>query len=616
MKEIHILPGEEFKYQGSFFKIRRVIDLKTVLAENTNNGNLLNIPIKDLAPIETEAIGQIVIPRTIELSDKEWDDAHKKFEIIKPLLEAKGNGEMVIARAKEFGINKATVYRWIEKYTLTESITSLAESRGKSLKGKKKIDSEVEEILKKGIEEIYLTKQRKKVTKVIDYVIKKCKDLGLAGPHENTIRKRIKELNEFEILKKRYSAKASREAYDPSYGKFTNAPHPLSVVEIDHTKVDLILVDEVNRLPIGRPWITLATDIYSRMIVGYYLSFDAPSFLSVGLCIAHSILPKEKWLLSLGVEGDWPCWGKMKIVHSDNGKEFKSSAMKRSCAEYGIELNYRPPGKPYWGGHVERLLGTLSQEIHTLPGTTFSNTKERKDYKSEKKAAITIKEFEQWLVTYIVNVYHKQLHTGIEMSPIDKYEQGIIGSNGHPGVGLQPKIMDESKVKLDFMPYMERTVQDYGVMVDRIHYYSDVLKKWVNKTDITSGKARLKKKFIFKYDPRDISCIYFFDPELKDYFQIPYRDLSKPSISIWEYRAAKNKLKADGIGNIDEDKIFAAFERMKQIEEEAVSKTKRTKIARSRGRKSNTDRIQLAPKNLPAVQEYNQIDLANIQPFD
>lgn len=615
MIDLMIQPGEEVKYQGATFKIRRVIDLSQVLAENLKTGNLLRIPIKDLHPKSLPSDQATTIPKTIELSEKEWSSAQKKYEVIKPLLNAKGDGQLVAQRAKETGINKATIYRWLEKYERAGSVALLAESRGKALRGRKKLSKETEEILKQGIEEVYKTRQRRKIGKVINFVIKKCRDLGIEEPHQNTIRKRIREINEFELTKKRYGTKIARENFDPNYGSFPGADHPLSIVQIDHTPVDLILVDEINRIPIGRPWITVAIDVYSRMIVGYYLSFDSPNFLSVGLCISHSILPKEKWLLNLGVDGEWPCWGKMKTIHTDNAKEFRSKAMERSCMDYGINIEWRPCGKPYWGGHIERLLGTFAKEIHDLPGTTFSNTKERKEYKSEKKAALTLKEFEKWLATFIVNVYHKRIHSSLSMSPLEKFEQGIMGTNGQSGVGLQPRITDESRIKLDFMPYVERTVQEYGVMIENIHYYSDVIKKWVHKTDLTSGKAKLKKKFIFKYDPRDLSCVYFFDPELKDYFQMPYRDLSKPPITIWEYRAVKKKLKDDGIKNVDEDKIFVAFEKMKEIELEAVSKTKKTKLARAIGRKTNSDKIVIK-KKVETSENYENIDITSLTPFE
>jgi putative transposase len=40
--------------------------------------------------------------------------------------------------------------------------------------------------------------------------------------------------------------------------------------------------------------------------------------------------------------------------------------------------------------------------------------------------------------------------------------------------------VDERRLRMDFMPYLERTVQPYGILIDQIAYYSDVLRRWVN----------------------------------------------------------------------------------------------------------------------------------------
>jgi len=177
-------------------------------------------------------------------------------------------------------------------------------------------------------------------------------------------------------------------------------------VQIDHTPVDLVLVDDVHRRPVGRPWITLAIDVYSRMVAGFYVSFDPPGAMSVGLCLAHAILPKETWLTKHDVTTSWPVWGVMNAVHADNGKEFHSRMLKTACENYDIDLQWRPVARPHYGGHIERLLGTFSQDIHALPGTTFSHPTARGTYDSDKTSALTLSEFERWLAIYIVEVYH------------------------------------------------------------------------------------------------------------------------------------------------------------------------------------------------------------------
>ena len=108
----------------------------------------------------------------------------------------------------------------------------------------------------------------------------------------------------------------------------------------------------------------------------------------------------------------------------------------------------------------------------------------RGEYDSEKEAVFTFNELEKWVVTYIVEVYHQKLHTGIKTSPIQKWKDGISGSEDVVGVGYMPVKYDRRKVLLGFMPYIERTIQDYGVLIDGIYYYNDVLRKWINSVDI------------------------------------------------------------------------------------------------------------------------------------
>lgn len=148
-------------------------------------------------------------------------------------------------------------------------------------------------------------------------------------------------------------------------------------MQIDHTKLDIILVDDHYRQPVGRPWITLAFDVCTRVVTGFYVSFDPPSALSTGLCLTHAILMKDKWLTRYPTKNQWLVWGLPAKVHLDNAKEFRGSMMQRGCDEYGIDLEWRPVGRPNFGAHVERALGSFAQEIHTLPGTTFSNPREK-----------------------------------------------------------------------------------------------------------------------------------------------------------------------------------------------------------------------------------------------
>ncbi len=52
---------------------------------------------------------------------------------------------------------------------------------------------------------------------------------------------------------------------------------PLEQVQIDHTVIDLIVVDDRDRQPIGRPYLTLAIDVFTRCVLGMVVTLEAPS---------------------------------------------------------------------------------------------------------------------------------------------------------------------------------------------------------------------------------------------------------------------------------------------------------------------------------------------------
>lgn len=560
--------GEKIIYESKKCVIIRVLDLQNVSIEEIDTNIIHTIPI---SKIETPEIKKEYNDLQA-LPEEKWDKALKRFEIIKPILVNRGNTEIINKLAAANNVSAPTIYRWLKAYDETGLVSSLiGKNRGTKI-GKYKLDEHTNQIINDKISSIYLTNSKQSITKTIRAIQMSCKDAGIQTPHSNTIRNRIKNISEEEKIRKRFGHKKANEVFNPIKSSFPGADYPLSVVQIDHTPVDIILVDEHTRQAYKRPYLTLAMDVYSRAVLGFYLSYDPPSSMSVGMCVSHSILPKENWLNLIEVTTDWPCFGIMDVIHVDNAKEFHGKMLRKATQEYGIELKFRPVATPHYGGHIERILGSFAKEIHNLPGTTFSNIVEKGDYNSKDKASLTLSEFEKWLTIYITKIYHNRIHSSISDTPINKLEKGFLGDDKTIGKGIPQRIYDERKVKLDFLPYIERTVQEYGIVLNHIYYYDEVLRPYINSRD----NENTKTKYLFRTDPRDISVVYFFDPILKDYYEIPYRNTSLPPISIWEYKDVVSKLKKNKI-TIDEDSIFAAYRELEELEYISKKATRKAK---------------------------------------
>lgn len=591
-------------------------DFETVMLSDPESGKVLQAPIADLSPFSEKPV-----PKQGDLaaiSADKLEEAQRKYEIIRPLLSMPRRTKAIVREiAEKHDVGVSTIYRWLQEFDRIGRV-SVFVRRPRKDKGRVNLSQRVEEVLTDAIKVHYLTKQKKKPAKVIREVGILCKKLGLKPPHPNTIRSRIKKLDAYEKTKAREGNKAARDAYSPSKGHFPGADSPLAVVQVDHTLVDVILVDDIHRLPIGRPWLTLLIDVFSRMVLGFYISFDPPGNLSLGLCLAHAFLPKDKWLAKLGIETPWPCWGLPQTIHADNAKEFRGKMLKDACKDYGVDLEWRPVATPHYGAHIERLLGTLNEEIHGAPGTTFSNPNERGEYDSEAESAMSLAEFEKWFTILCVEVYHQRPHSQLGMPPTAKWQEGILGTKKTPGIGIPPRITDEMRLKLDLMPFETRTVQHYGIVWDHVEYQHDVLRRWINAPD--PNHPRQKRKFLCRRDPRDISVIWFYDPEVCEYYAIPYRNTSHPAISIWELKEAERRATEERPDiPVDETRIFDAYEKMREIEERAKKVTKKARRNTERRRlglanaQAHVER-QEPPSTAPAVTE--RVGRRDLRPFD
>lgn len=568
---IRVKKGSVVWSEGKEYTVVALVTHKYALARSHDDGKSYQLAVSSLKANKDES-QKCNLFSLVDISEEQWALAQTRFEIIKPLLTTPKfyrTRRQVKARADEFDVGLSTIYRWLDLYETTGLMSALVRPKRSDL-GRSKVPPEVESIISDVIHSEFLSGHRSNAVIVQEEIEARCKKLGVTPPHINTVRNRIKSLPKLLRLRKRQERQVAK-GYEPLRGQFPGADSPLSYVQIDHTRLDIILIDDTYRQPIGRPYITLAIDVFSRMVAGFYLSFDPPSCFTVGMCIAHAVLPKDQFLANIGTTTDWPVAGKMQTIHVENSLDFRGDVLKRTCDQHQINLEWRPLREPQYGGHVERLFQTINTRIHALPGTVFSNVREREKYESEKYSAFTLAEFEKWLTIFIVDKYHQSFHSEMNMSPITRFEQGILGDSAANvvGIGLPPRVIDEDRFRIDFMPYVKRSIQNYGMRNQKIYYYHDVLRPWINSKDPSDRKS--KRLFIFHYDPRDLSKYYFWDPDLKHYFTVPYRDSRHPPISMWELREATRALREQGSSGIDEELLFRTHDKLKQIAIKRVS---------------------------------------------
>lgn len=509
-------------------------------------------------------------PELLSVSPAQWDEARRRLSIIGRLAHApRRTRTAVMAAARELGFGPTQVYVLLRRYLADPRLTSLVSRPCGGVHGRSRLTSEIDALIDESIETVYLTRQRPRIMDLVMEVRRRCHLLGLTPPGRKAITARLHSRPPREVTARREGRKVARDRFAPAVGSL-RAGWPLELVQIDHTLVDVIVVDSVTRAPIQRPWLTLAIDVYSRCVVGLYLSLEPPSATSVALCIAHAVLPKTQWLAERKIEAEWP-HGLMSRLHLDNAKEFRSEALRRGCEQYGIAIDYRPVRTPHYGGHIERLIGTMMGKVHLLPGSTSSNVRTRGDLDPEKTAAMTLEELEHWLAHAISGLYHRAVHRALSVTPLAAWERGILGDATTPGSGDPRSPPDPRRLLIDFLPIERRLIRRDGVALFCIHYWSDILRTWIGE----------REPMIVRYDPRDLSRIYLLAPD-GQYYDLSYRDLRRPSITLWEQRLALKRLREEGHPHVDESAIFRTVDAMRAITDAAVASSKAARRQRER----------------------------------
>ncbi|MDD9908554.1 MAG: Mu transposase C-terminal domain-containing protein [Ahrensia sp.] len=499
------------------------------------------------------------------LDDKRWKEAEHRAKVLAALPEQLGPGDIETA-TQALGVSWATLFRLVKRYREDRRTSSLLPRTRGPRRAMRPFDPAIEVIVRHHFAKLYATRRKPTRTRFWREIAADCRAEGLPPPSIRRLGRWLEEQDQAELMRRREGKGKAEPVFLATPGKF-DAAKPLDIVQIDHTKVDVTVVDPVTRLAVGRPTLTLAIDVNTRMALGFYLSLEPPSLMAVALCLTHAVMDKGPWLAARGIGNAWPSRGIPKLIHVDNGAEFHARAFERACSEYGIDLSYRPPGTPRFGGHIERLIGTMMGAIHFLPGSHFSNSQERGDLDSQAEAVMTLRELETWLALEITGSYHARVHRALDLPP-----QAVW--NARTGDSPPRLPSDPRQFLIDFLPGEERVLQRDGLHLFHIRYWADELRRLM-------GSAL--RKVTIHYDPRDLSCVFVRTGE--GIIEARPADLTRPSITLWEHRAARRALRDAGRKAVDEDLIFSTILAQRELVDEAQRTTKA--IRRERNRRSH-----------------------------
>ena len=492
--------------------------------------------------------------------EQRWELAVARQRVLRPLLDNPHRTRAEVdAAAQRLNVHTATVYRLLARYAVGETAQAVVTGIGGWKAGRPRLPARVIEIIDTAIEQLFLDRQSITKAQLGREIARRCASQTLKPPSRSAVSRRLQRIGERELARRRRGPGAA-EAVTMRPGSLT-VTRPNAIWQIDHSPADVILVDAHSRAPIGRPWVTLIIDVASRAITGLYVSLDPPSVVSVGMALQHAILAKDEALAERGISAEWPAFGLPELVHSDNGSDFRSRSFARACSNLGIETDRRPVGAPRYGGHIERLIGSVMSEMRLLPGATFSNVAARGDYDSDAAAVMTIDEFEVWLWRFVAGDYNRRVHTSLSAPPLETWRRLCTEQAVTPRQPLDPE-----GLLIAFLPRISRTITRQGISFHHVRYYEPFLGPLFD-----SGQRRVE----LAYDPRDLSRLLLETPQ--GVRSLRYRNLARPPMSLWELLAARRRLRAEGRAQVDEAALFAAREANHALVATAASESRRVR---------------------------------------
>ena len=502
--------------------------------------SLERLLVRDLQTGETRIVARAAVG-TIESSSAEPDPPRAagtnvndeqvarltaREEMLKPYLGGRALTRKEARRlGNALGVSARTVCRWLRRYRHAGDITGLMPRPRGVQSGQRTLDPAVDAIIRFAVAGKLRSTGNCSVRSVYEAIRGDCEAIGKPVPARATVLSRVKALKADpqclppevaqEVRSRRRLVRGSAEA-----------PHALSRVEIDHTLVDTHIVDARDRGPLGRPWLTIAMDVCTRVIMGFVLTLEAPSRLSVALCLRHAIYPKEQWLERVGARGPWPVYGRPRLIYTDNGAEFRSPSFRMGCKRQHIENGYRPVRTPRFGGSIERLIGTFMRRMRLIPGNTFNEILGKRSPFPAQDAVLTLEDLERWFANEIT-AYHHERHRTLGMTPLAAWE--AVWRTPH-GIVVPPHPADPHTLFTDLLPHALRAIKPVGIDWHCLRYRSDAVAPYVDPDT----------KRVIRFDPRDISSVWLELPG-GGHLQVPWVNAAWPRLSLWEWNEIRTR---------------------------------------------------------------------------
>jgi hypothetical protein len=407
-------------------------------------------------------------------------EVKRRFEQADKRAYAKANRRVEIIRAYICGnplpanenIPVRTLRYWAAQYRLAEEaygngyIGLLPRQRKGNIKPKLPLPTRT--LIEEFIQNDYETHKQKGKFAVYSAYRLSCEQRGILSASYKTFCKAVKSRSRYEQTLKRQGRRAAYKDKEFHWQLTPTTPRhgerPLHIAHIDHTELDVELVDSLTGQVYGRPWATFLTDAYSRRMA-VYLTYDPPSYRSCMMILRECVRR----------------FGRLpQTVVVDGGLDLSCTYFETLLARYQCTKKTRPPAEGRFGSIVERTFGTTNTRfVHNLQGNTQIMRNVRQVTKSvnpRESALWTLGKAYLYLREWAYEVYDTIDHPALGQCPRNAYASGMLNTGGR----LHRLIPYDHEFLIATLPTTRKTFAKVqprsGVKINNIYYWTDAFR--------------------------------------------------------------------------------------------------------------------------------------------
>ena len=408
-------------------------------------------------------------------------------------------------------------------------------------------------------------------------------------PSYKTFMERVNLVPAFEKSKRQKGYCTAQNEF-PNGRPFQKPQFHLECAEIDHTPLDIIIVDKDGK-ELGRPFATFIICRKTRMILGFFLSMTSVSARNVLQAFIHSVLPKtyvrDRYP---DILTDWPCFGMYHELVSDNGQDLLAEQVENALQDMGVHYIHHRKKMPRYKGIVERFMRTINEALfHCLPGTTTSNYQTLSEKQARQNACVTFEELDYMVHKWIIDDYHMSIHRDLRDTPLNTWKKSAKA--------FEPPCLPASYKSLAWllMKREERKTQKDGIHLENLTYQSEALANLARRI----GFGRSVNVY---YDPDNISKITVIDPDTKEHIeatcvntgytqgQLSLKQHEMNSKIVRESETSVRKANAQHLLRVREDQGLLEMQLAEKSKLSRKRKSKRHKLDEERLKTSGTVR--------------------------